>query len=241
VEEMIKFKKVSFMLIISSLLVITSFIPVNASEHNAETDSLDFNVEIQSESHPILQNFLDDAFQLDYDKISDFIILNELGQNVQDTHLDSIKSMYASNDLDGLYNYIKENNLKLVIEERTRPILKNSSNTQFFSQIFYGIGNSYGYRKDWTVQLSGSVSYNMRTKRITSASTPTITLQSASWGALWSPYISNVSTGRSISSSKVYFWGAYTMMGSLALHTYMPTLQYNFGSYSEGFYAYPSF
>ena len=31
------------------------------------------------------------------------------------------------------------------------------------------------------------------------------------------------------------------MMGSLALHTYMPTLQYNFGSYSEGFYAYPSF
>lgn len=238
---MIKFKKVSFMLIISSLLVITSFIPVNASEHNAETDSLDFNVEIQSESHPILQNFLDDAFQLDYDKISDFIILNELGQNVQDTHLDSIKSMYASNDLDGLYNYIKENNLKLVIEERTRPILKNSSNTQFFSQIFYGIGNSYGYRKDWTVQLSGSVSYNMRTKRITSASTPTITLQSASWGALWSPYISNVSTGRSISSSKVYFWGAYTMMGSLALHTYMPTLQYNFGSYSEGFYAYPSF
>ena len=238
---MIKFKKVSFMLIISSLLVITSFIPVNASEHNAETDSLDFNDEIQSESHPILQNFLDDAFQLDYDKISDFIILNELGQNVQDTHLDSIKSMYASNDLDGLYNYIKENNLKLVIEERTRPILKNSSNTQFFSQIFYGIGNSYGYRKDWTVQLSGSVSYNMRTKRITSASTPTITLQSASWGALWSPYISNVSTGRSISSSKVYFWGAYTMMGSLALHTYMPTLQYNFGSYSEGFYAYPSF
>ena len=238
---MIKFKKVSFMLIISSLLVITSFIPVNASEHNAETDSLDFNVEIQSESHPILQNFLDDAFQLDYDKTSDFIILNELGQNVQDTHLDSIKSMYASNDLDGLYNYIKENNLKLVIEERTRPIIKNSSNTQFFSQIFYGIGNSCGYRKDWTVRLSGSVSYNMRTKRITSASTPTITLQSASWGALWSPYISNVSTGRSISSSKVYFWGAYTMMGSLALHTYMPTLQYNFGSYSEGFYAYPSF
>lgn len=238
---MIKFKKVSFMLIISSLLVITSFIPVNASEHNAETDSLDFNVEIQSDSHPILQNFLDDAFQLDYDKTSDFIILNELGQNVQDTHLDSIKSMYASNDLDGLYNYIKKNNLKLVIEERTRPIQKNSSNTQFFSQIFYGIGNSYGYRKDWTIRLSGSVSYNMRTKRITSASTPTITLQSASWGALWSPYISNVSTGRSISSSKVYFWGSYTMMGSLALHTYMPTLQYNFGSYSEGFYAYPSF
>lgn len=238
---MIKFKKVSFMLIISSLLVITSFISVNASEHNAETDSLDSNVEIQSESHPILQNFLDDAFQLDYDKTSDFIILNELGQNVQDTHLDSIKSMYASNDLDGLYNYIKENNLKLVIEERTRPILKSSSNTQFFSQIFYGIGNSSGYRKEWTVRLSGSVSYNMRTKRITSASTPTITLQSASWGALWSPYISNVSTGRSISSSRVYFWGAYTMMGSLALHTYVPTLQYNFGSYSEGFYAYPSF
>lgn len=236
-----KIKKVSFMFIISSMLIVTSFITVNASEDTIATDSLNLNVEIQSESHPILQNFLDDAFQLNHNKTSDFIILDEFGNNVQESHINSIKSMYYNRNLEDLYQYIKENNLKLVIEERTRPILKNSSNTQFFSQIFYGIGNSYGYRKDWTVRLSGSVSYNMRTKRITSASTPTITLQSASWGALWSPYISNVSTGRSISSSKVYFWGAYTMMGSLALHTYMPTLQYNFGSYSEGFYAYPSF
>ena len=93
-----KIKKVSFMFIISSMLIVTSFITVNASEDTIATDSLNLNVEIQSESHPILQNFLDDAFQLNHNKTSDFIILDEFGNNVQESQSNSIKSMYASND-----------------------------------------------------------------------------------------------------------------------------------------------
>lgn len=77
-------------------------------------------------------------------------------------------------------------------------------------------GNKLGLSKEWAVRLQGSFVYDDITGRIITASPGRMTLYKASWGAMFTPYIDDVSTSSPVinsSKTQVSFSGSYRMMG----------------------------
>mgnify|MGYP000923383158 CR=1 FL=1 len=158
----------------------------------------------------------------------DITITNSFGDDVTDSWIFIIeKYAYAGNHL--LVKDLLDREGLSITAVCNKPVLK-ASRRQHFYKTFNEIGSAGGYTKEWIVGLGGSITYNLRTNKITSASTPTIGLVNANFGTAFSPWIGNISTGRTVYTSKVLFYASYNMYAGI-----------DFGNYNVSFYAYPSF
>lgn len=225
-----------------SCCIVNAYGKDSFSENNSLNDRMVLAAsERDTNSYPVLKKFLDNAFNSNPSKSVSLHVYDKQNKDVTMEWKNTVQDLYTQSKYEEIVKYIKEDGIQLVTEEKEIENTKGAVQTERFSEIFYEIGSASGYTKEWTVRLTGTVTYNTNTHVITSASSPTLSIEWASWGALWSPWLNNVSTSSTISSSYVTFRGTYTMMGSLSSPLYLPSQTYNFGTYTESFSAYPAF
>ncbi len=203
-------------LLILPVFYITSLRPVFADEINNSADS---------NTVPSVFTEVLTPLSIPY---YDITITNSFGDDVTDSWIFIIEK-YAYTDNHSLVKKILDREGLSITAVSNNPVLK-ASERQHFYRTFNEIGSAGGYTKEWTVGLGGSITYNRRTNKITSASTPTIGLADANFGTAFSPWIGNISTGRTVYTSKVLFYASYNMYAGI-----------DFGNYNVSFYAYPSF
>lgn len=189
---------------------------------------------IDGDSYPLLREFLDEAIKSPNSKLEAFDANNK---NITI----GIKALYFSDRIEVIADMIKKSGLQLSSKAiiSVDESLRGSVITENFSQIYPQSGESQGFVREWIVGLTGSITYSTVTNRILSASSPSVyVIETGNFGPLFYPYLDNVSTGRTIKTSSVDFWGRYTMMAMTD-----PSLggSHNFGTYTLNMTAYPAF
>ncbi len=130
---------------------------------------------------------------------------------------------------------IQKNHLNIYATEKNYYSLR-ATRRQYYSESVEDKGSSNGYTVDWKIMISGSITYNFNSKRITEASSPTVTLVTSSDSTMpLHLYITDVHPSRNIYPSYVYSYASYTIRG------YKPLFNCSFGSHLVDTYVYPKF
>jgi hypothetical protein len=204
---------------------------VLANEAKEETDAVS----------DLFINFMDEAFE-DPDQL---LVVDYVGNDVTGNFLNDFNRLYNNGDYKGIQDIIKAGGVSVSIykEEEVSSLmgqeLASDIRGKSVSRQFYHMATDTKnkFTKEWVVTLYGSYSYNIKTNKITAANSPTIALTTASWGALWSPRLDNISTSNNYSGSTVNFSAKYTMRGTLGVSVgNLPiNFDYNFGRYTDKF------
>lgn len=195
-------KKLTKILLSLSILCSLGITPVFAQ--SIETDIIQEQV---IEDGEIFKAFIDNCFN----DLTAFSVMDLNGNNVTDEFIDSASDYYNQGDYESILNIIENKNLEIsyrVIEsEEQIGSGARAITTQKASDYFYHIGyDSTGtFRKEWVTKISGSYNCNLATGTITSVSSPTLSLYSASFGSAFSPYLDDVSTSYTNNGSYVQF------------------------------------
>jgi len=193
-------------------------------------------------------DFIDEAFN-EADTIS---VTNIDGNDVTSTFTNVFSDLHANGDYKGIQEIIIDQHLSLAKQQNTLIPETNKSNlktpngvrSETTSKAFYRIATeSKGkFRKEWVVTLRSNFSYDDRTYRITNASSPTITLTTAHFGASFTPALEDISTSSSFLGQTATFNASYRMRAVLGISAGDLPLGFNlnFGNFTETFSAMPS-
>jgi len=151
-------------------------------------------------------------------------------------------TIYINQGADIAKEYLAKNNGYITyqkIEDSSGIALWSMTRSKSVTQTFYHIKTSTkgGFTKEWLTKMTGSFSYDLATDEIISASSPTLSLEVADFGAAFSPYINSVRTSASINktTNKVTYTGSYHMYATLGVSIGdLPLgLNLDFGSHTE--------
>lgn len=193
-------------------------------------------------------NFIDQAFE----DLEGLTVTNSYGKNITKEFVYTATSYHNIGDYRSIQNMIKYQDLSISHQvssikrdNRLRNSVEpNAIRGENVSKRFYKIAkDSTGrFPKEWVVTLSGNISYDTRTYKITHASGPRVSLTEANFGQAFSPRIDNVTTSRSYKGSTATFKGSYTMKATLGLSIGSLPVGYNlnFGNHTHTFKAHPS-
>ncbi|MGY3716830.1 hypothetical protein ACWE42_15040 [Sutcliffiella cohnii] len=177
-------------------------------------------------------NFIDQAFE----ETSTVTALDSNGFDKTEEFI-NIASKYLNNlDYKSIQELIKEDGLEVSFAEMEElydddMIFTTMSNirSRSVSQQFYNLATSNrNHSAEWVVTVYGTFSYDANTYRVTHTNNPSISLTVASFGALFSPYMTSVSTSSSYSGSTATFRASYTMMAEQGVRPVAVT--HNYGS-----------
>ncbi len=191
--------------------------------------------------------FIDEAFK----DLNQLNIVDSSGNDVTEEFIENNLNHYKSKNYEVIQKLIESENLSVSYEELEHDLSKSQMNiqgsniTENKSKITYHIENAEGtsFRKEWTTQLIGRITYESNTHRIVSAGDPILSLKLANFGAAFSPYLDRISTGKQINSTTVDFSGTYTMKATLGFEIggFPVGKTLDFGRYTDSFRAVPSF
>lgn len=178
-----------------------------------------------------------------YDAPDYVVVMDANGNDITGLFLGQVRDLYLRNDFDTIRELIYENNYSLKYTEeseqevQTRDIQPRAFLRKTVSDVYYVLGHASeaGYSKEWQMKLTGTFTYNANTFEVTNASAPILSIDYASFGALFSPYITNVSTNYQISKYSVTFTGTYKMRATLGLSEgdIWISRDYDFGTYTH--------
>lgn len=209
----------------------------------AEENEAVFTNDNQTSTYPVLEKLLDSVFSSNSLTSATLQIRDQNNMDITQAWQHHIQDLYEQSKFECIIEIIKNQQLKLSTEKKeiVDIELNGSVQKQKITQEFYEIATSDSYTKEWIVKLTGYITYSLFSQEILSATNPTLSLIYAPFGAAWSAWMNNVSTGHTIRSSSVLFWGRYTMMGSMQIHPFLPLVDYNFGTFTESMVGYPDF
>lgn len=153
-------------------------------------------------------------------------VLDINGVDVTKDFIDETSNYYYLKDYETIQNLIINKKL-LVSYKQIIPEKDYNSDSQIMSiktqtakKTFYHNewDLKHKFKKEWTTTLTGKYSYNFNTRRIVSASSPTISFNT-NFGAAFVPNINNIRTNYSLSSSgtRLTFTGSYNMNATLGI------------------------
>lgn len=226
-------KRIKFVMAVVMALVVC--ICSNTDIIHAEST----NAYNMSDETDVLGNFLTHCYGApDY-----AVIMDANGNDITELFLGQVKDLYVEKDFDAIRELICENDYSLKYTEEfqeevhTRDVQPRAFLRKTVSDVYYVIetASNAGYTKEWLMRLTGTFTYNANTFEVTNASAPTLSIEVASFGALFSPYITNVSTNYQISKYSVTFTGTYKMMATLGTSegNIWITRDYDFGTHTH--------
>ncbi|AST90091.1 MULTISPECIES: hypothetical protein [Sutcliffiella] len=173
-----------------------------------------------------------------------------------DIYIEQIKDLHSKGDYQSLQKlFMGDNSISFVIEKdvavkETGLLEKHEMSTSNFttmdirgksvSRLFSreATESSGRFTKEWITRLSGYYSYDARTNRVTNVQSPTLRLDTATFGSAFTPYIDSVSTTGTNLGTSARFNATYTMKAiyGIPLGGDFPLSQtLNFGSFTDSF------
>ena len=143
-------------------------------------------------------------------------IQDNLGNNVTASHKAKVLELYYDDNLSELKNYLLDNKLSLSWYDgiSTRASLGKNSSKKFYK--LYRSTNYGSIQKEWVVRLSGTFYYDQNRKVVVSVGKPTLSIEVASFGSGFKPYLSGVkTTGVKNGSYGAKFSASYTMKATM--------------------------
>lgn len=167
-------------------------------------------------------NFINNCF-MNLDGVQ---VIDINGLDVTKNFINETSHYYSLKDYEAIQNLIISKKL-LVSYEKIIPEKNYNSDSQIMSiktqtvkKTFYHNewDLEHKFKKEWTSTLTGKYSYNFNTRRIVSASSPTISFNT-NFGAAFVPSINNIRTNYSLSNSgmRLTFTGSYNMNATLGI------------------------
>lgn len=186
-------------------------------------------------------NFIGDGFN----NLDHFTVNDSNGLDITKEFIDLTTELFSQKEYKEIQQIVLERKLSLAYTNPTLNVFDLNSfsraavRSDSVSKSFYHIATeSKGkFTKEWVVTLSGNISYNTSTYKITAVSSPTLSLTTANFGALFSPALENVSTNGSHSASNATFSASYQMRSVLGLSIGDLPANFNldFGTYYDSF------
>lgn len=218
------------LLLILFMLFAFSF-PASAMEQ-------DSNSKHQSEVSDLFIEFVDNAFS----NLDTLEAKDSKGEDVTKLFIRQAQPLFNKKDYKSIQDLIIEQDLDVSYAEINE--VKLASGDEFttdairmtrVSRNFYARGTSGGWTKEWIVTLTGDIHYDDRSFKITSVSSPRLSLKTANFGMYWSPYLDNISTSGKHNGNIATFTGKYTMKATVYVGGIPIPITYNFGSYTHSF------
>lgn len=201
-----KCKKI-FSLILVALLMVP-FIVVNA---NAES--------IESESQDYVYGYEDLCIDYKYNH-SLYTVYDKDNNDISDLYYTVTRNMYASMDIDAIFEYSMANVSRITrLEIEDNNLTRGSLKTVKKTETFYDSVNNVTGINDYDIAytLSGQITYNMNTGKISSYSSPVFNLTYVSINGLVSGTARDISTNAELVSNgyKVKFSCRFNMKSTL--------------------------
>lgn len=224
--------------LIMSLVLLMAFSSLSTSVTYAEKSS-----DVSS----LFSDFIDNAFN----NLRGLRVIDSNGVDITEDFIDKASNYSSSKNYKAIHKLISKQDLSVsyrVIESKEVSDDDAVHMLGFYETVtvkdyFYHLETeSTGkYTKEWQTSLTGTYTYNVNTHEIYSSQSPVLTLESASFGYGFSPYMSNISTDDSIRSTSVKFSGSYTMNATLsvALGGLPLGFHFDFGRHTDYFIAEP--
>lgn len=190
----------------------------------------------------LFTEFLDECF-LNLDGVQ---VIDVNGLDVTEQFINEVSSKYFLGDYKTIQELIAIENLLVSYEKITYEKNLESNyeimgiREEIADKTFYHIewDSNKKFQGEWTSTLIGKYLYNCNTKRIISASSPTITFDSH-FGSAFSPEFNNINTDYSLSKSgtRLTFKGSYDVNSTLDIPVGDFEIGYpiNFGSFRDVF------
>ncbi|MGE7603165.1 hypothetical protein ACQKL5_11730 [Peribacillus sp. NPDC097675] len=157
----------------------------------------------------------------------------------KDQFVNETSQYYANKNYKEIQNVIKDQDLQ-VSYNRSEDVIPQTRGTirgMSVSNHFYHLAKSTkgAFQKEWVTLLSGNFSYDSSTMQVTSVSGPRITLDSANFGAAFSPYMDGILTSNSKSGAGATFSANYTMKATLgaSIGDFPIGFNFNFGNHTD--------
>lgn len=171
---------------------------------------------------PLFFKFINNCF-MNLDGVQ---VIDVNGLDVTKKFINETSNYYSLKDYKTIQNLIVNKNL-LVSYKKITPGKNRKSDSQIMGikkqtvkKTFYHNkwDLKHKFKKEWTTTLTGKFSYNFNTRRIVSASSPTISFDT-NFGTAFVPSINNIRTNYSLSSSgrRLTFTGSYNMNATLGI------------------------
>lgn len=184
-----------------------------------------------------------------FNNIDGLIVKDSNDVDITKQFIQTTKDLYRNRDYITIQDIIKDQNLS-VSYGVTTPIKSESNNfsanaisSQRVSREFYHIGadlETRSYNKEWTVTVSGSISYNTSTYNITGVSGVSVSLTTADFGFNFAPYLEGTSGNGTFSGQTATLYGSYTLKANYTLQPLPLTKTLNYGYHTDSFDAGPT-
>lgn len=187
------------MFLLSTLLLFSTFLKVNAVEEDSPKD-------ITTTFHTFVEKaVLNETLYAE----------DENGNDITQFVIDSI----SEKGIDYIYDYFKNNSGTIGYIETTSIKTRAIDETKNVTNYAYCIetDTTGKFTKEWQTKLIGTIYMDGNTGLIKRASTPTLYLSFANFGASFSPYLNSVKTSSSCTSSYATFSATYHMYATLNL------------------------
>lgn len=234
---------------VSSALALSIF-PTSMLAANDVVEQENINTTIEenyvdpssSEVSELFVNFIGDAFN----DLDHFTVNDSNGLDITKEFIESTTGLYNNQKYKEIRQIVLERNLSLAYSEATplssfdlNRVSLTAVRSDSVSKQFYHIAQEKTgrYTKEWIVTLTGNISYDTSTYKITAVNSPTISLTKADFGALFAPALENVSTNGTHSGSTAIFSANYQMRALLGVSVGSLPLGFNldFGTYYDSF------
>lgn len=228
--------------LIVTLVFVMSFACLSGELVCAEELQNEESFEVKDGVSTLFSEFIDDCF-LNLEKVQ---VLDDNGLDVTKWFIDEVSNYYSLRDYKAIKKLIVGENLlvsyeKVTSEKSFEPanemmgIREETADKTFYHCEWDLKGKFQG---EWTSTLTGKYSYNYNTRRIISASSPTITFN-PNFGSQFTPEFNNINTDYSLSSSgtRLTFTGSYNVNATLNIPVGDFDIGYpiNFGNFRDVF------
>ncbi|NRG48456.1 hypothetical protein HRF87_27620 [Bacillus sp. CRN 9] len=215
-----------------SLLLMAMFFVVSTAAANE-------NVEEESDTlivSDVFVKFVNEA----YKEGNTIEVIDSEGNDISNQFVEDTYNLFLEGDYVSIYNLINDQNLSFAYEEE--KIVENegvstfaTTKTMATNKSFYKVAKSqHGISKDWSATIRSSMTYQVLPEKVVSLGKTTVSFDTT-FGTLFSPYQSGVSTSGKNNGSSATFSASYTMKATQELAKGVPWRDHNFGSHSHSF------
>lgn len=199
-------------IIILSLSMIVLFNPSLVFAENTENaeNQEDSNIINDYKKNTTLNDFFTEIYESENSCLE---VYNSSGIDVTEDWESLLVELYSTNKINEIINLVETQNLQLCSTIISIEPL-GSVQQQTVTKTFYQSGTALNEFKYWYMRLTGTITYSTVSRKILSATSPSVSIESLVFSEPWRMWITDVSSGYTINSNNVYFWGKYTMVGS---------------------------
>lgn len=222
-------KKLSTVIIgAATLFALAQPLTTYAEESNEVSQLTEVNTfEDESKAPDLFKSFIDKAFT----NKSGLLVKDAEGNDVTKKFIDGTSKLYIQEDYDSIHYIVQENDLEIshgieysALSFDTLDNVQSRNSIQSIqgrgvSRDFYRSAKDRNKRyptKEWIVTVTGNFSYDTRTFNITSVGTTRVTIKTAIFGSMFSPYLDRLNVSSSYSGRTARFDASYTMKSTVS-------------------------